>query len=488
MEQKNRTITIDWKPDKKTKVSLANQIVAYFKARVYKGDWVCGDILPSQRTLAEIFEVNRSTIVEALSELASLGILEAKTGKGTRIANNSWSFLVSAPSPDWSNYLTHGFHKPNIPTIQAINKFEFNDSIIRLSTGEISPTLMNHEAFSKALINMAEHEISYNYLEPLGLYELRVELCNYLKKYNLYIKPSEILIVSGSLQALQLISISLLGGDSTVYIEENSYIKSLRVFEFPGIQIKPIPMDSDGIVPWTINESSLPKINSLLYTIPTFHNPTGTTMGEVRRSELLKWCKKNRLPIIEDDAYRELYFDAPPPYPIKSFDYSGNVLYLGSVSKSLAPGLRIGWVIGPESIIERLGDIKMQTDYGASSVSQWLLTYLLKNNLYENHIENLRIQLKDRSQHMIRILEKYFSDLATWNTPEGGFYIWLKLKKQVATEKLFNKALKQDILINPGYIYGLKMNNCIRLSYSYASGEEMEKGLKLLAEIIRGMM
>jgi GntR family transcriptional regulator, regulator for abcA and norABC len=482
-----KTITIDWKPEKQSKISLVDQIVSYFKTCISKGDWLCDDPLPPQRELAKMFEVNRSTIVSALSELASLGIIESTVGKGTVIANNSWSFLFAESPPNWNDYIEHGFHKSNLPTIQAINKYEFINPIIRLSTGEVAPELMPHDVISNALIDLAASKKPFNYLEPLGLYELRVELCRYLRKFEINIKPSEILIVSGSLQALQLISLSLLGNKSTVFVEENSYVKSLKVFEFSDVQMKAVPMDKDGPIPWMIDDSMLKKGNSMLYTIPTFHNPTGLTMGASRRHELLNWCKKNHLPIIEDDAYRELYFDEKPPNPIKSMDSSGNILYLGSTSKALAPGLRIGWVIGPESIIERLGDIKMQTDYGASSISQWLLTYLFKNNLYENHMSSLRNNLKSRCQMMLQLLDTYFSDIATWNIPTGGFYIWLKLKPPIATDKLFDLALKNNILINPGYIYSFKKNNHIRLSYSYASYTEMETGLKLLSQMIRNM-
>lgn len=188
------------------------------------------------------------------------------------------------------------------------------------------------------------------------------------------------------------------------------------------------------------------------------------------------------MPIIEDDAYRELYFDEVPPLPIKTIDDTGNVLYLGSISKSLAPGLRIGWVVGLGSIIERLGDIKMQTDYGASSLSQWVLYEWLTNCLYQEHILNLRKELKARCLFMLQLIYTYFSDIATWNIPNGGFYVWLKLNKSISTEKLFEQALKKNILINPGDIYGFRKNNCIRLSYSYASYNQMEIGLKLLSE------
>lgn len=480
-------IIIDWKPDKSSSHSLVEQIIEYIKTKIYKGDWLIGDILPSQRQLAESFAVNRSTIVSAIAELTALGILDSKIGKGTLVANNSWSFLVAESTLNWKDYIDRGFHKANIPTIQAINKYEFDDDIIRLSTGEVSSDLMPHDAFAKVFEQMSKEQVPLNYLEPLGLEELRIELCQHLKRHNIHVSPKEIVIVSGSLQALQLIALSLLGKNSKVFVEENSYVKSLRIFEFSGIKMDPVKTDSNGPMPWLIDASDLNDGTSLLYTIPTFHNPTGRTMGMERRTELLSWCKQNRLPIIEDDAYRELYFDEPPAMPIKAMDKSGNVLYLGSVSKSLAPGIRIGWIVGPESIVERLGDIKMQTDYGASSVSQWMLTHLLRNGLYESHLVNLRQQLKKRCTTVLSYLASYFSDIATWQIPTGGFYIWLKLNSPINSEKLFEACLKEKVLINPGSIYSFKNNSYIRLSYSYATMADMKQGLQILSKIIRNL-
>lgn len=479
-----KTVSVNWKPDKNLKTTLVKQIVGYVKEQISCGDWIVGQKLPSQRALAEAFQVNRSTIVEALSELAAQGLIESAVGRGTTITNSSWSLLLENTTPDWKNYIQQGIHKSNSLIMQNVNKYEFDDSVIRLSTCEMSPDLLPTDKMSEVLKNIAEKNIPLNYLEPLGLHELRVELCAYFKRYDFNVKPSQILIVSGSLQALQLISMSILGSDSVVFIEENSYVKSLRVFESSGIKMKGIPMDKNGLMPWMIDKLKVKKGSSILYTIPTFHNPTGITMTEERRAEVIRWCRSNQMPIIESDVYRELYFDKEPPLPIKTMDNTGNVLYLGSVSKSLAPGLRIGWVVGPESIIERLSDVKMQSDYGASSLSQWALTEWFSSGLYEEHLIVLRRKLKERCYLMLQLLDKYFSDIATWDIPDGGFYIWIKLNKPVSSENLFGQALKENILIHPGDIYGFRRNNCIRLSFSYASYEEMEIGLKKLSEVI----
>lgn len=213
--------------------------------------------------------------------------------------------------------------------------------------------------------------------------------------------------------------------------------------------------------------------------MPTLHNPTGGNLTLRERKELLEICTELQIPIIEDDVYHELLFEESLP-SMKSLDRTGQVLYVGSVSKTLSPGLRIGWVVAPEYVINRLADIKMQTDYGSSVFSQEIVAHLLSTGLYERHVENLCQHLKERAMFMEAILEKDFSQIASWKKSEGGFYIWLKFNNPVVNKALFLKLVKQNILINPGYIYDPNDLHHIRLSYAYATMEEVKKGLQIL--------
>ncbi|WP_027626161.1 PLP-dependent aminotransferase family protein [Clostridium lundense] len=478
-------LIIDWKPDKSASTPLYKQIVDYIKKKISNGEWTLGSRLPTQRELAESFEVNRSTIVEALSELKAEGLIEGKSRGGTIIVNNAWSLLASTPPPNWQSYVKGGIHKPNLQTIQVVNQLEYKSGIIRLGTGELSPEMYPHEMMKTVLNNVSSKINSLGYEEPKGLLYLRQVLSQYLRRYGINVSSNSILIVSGSLQALQLISMGILHPGSTVLVERPSYLKSLSVFESSGMRLKGIKMDSYGTIPNEIIKNINNKSTSLLYTIPTFHNPTGIVMPEHRRNEILDVCKKERLPIIEDDVYKELWIDEEPPKTLKSKDKNDSVLYLGSISKTLAAGFRIGWLVGPEPVIERLGDIKMQTDYGASSLSQWVLAEWISSGLYEKYILEIRKQLSIRRQVALNTLEKYFLDIATWSKPRGGFYVWLTLRKQISMNKLFEECCRQGLLINIGNIYDFSNNLSIRISYSYASLVDLEKGLKRLSELIR---
>ncbi|EKN63748.1 PLP-dependent aminotransferase family protein [Schinkia azotoformans] len=180
-----------------------------------------------------------------------------------------------------------------------------------------------------------------------------------------------------------------------------------------------------------------------------------------------------------------MIFDNPPSKPIKAIDKQGNVLYIGSVSKSLSPGLRIGWIVGPEPVIDRLADIKMQTDYGSSSISQFVVNRWIKSGWYDDYVDQVRSELKYRRDFTIQILNTYFSDIASWNIPCGGFYIWLQLQTGISTRKLFEAALQEGILLNPGSVYDKNNQLHLRLSYSHASLEELQKGLKRISELIK---
>lgn len=475
---------LNWKPEKSSSDPLYLQIADYIKQKILNGEWTVGTKLPSQRMLAKQFGVNRSTVVTALEELAADGLIEAKVGSGTVVVNNTWSLIASTP-PDWVSYVRSGIHEPNKSIIQKINEAEADRNIIRLSTGELSPQLLPKEQLKKMMQINLDEKFSLSYEEPKGSSQLRETISQFLKTKGIETSPSSILIVSGALQALQLISIGLLKRGSVIFHETPSYLNSVHVFQSAGMNLFGIPLDDEGIKFDSLSRLKRLHNPALIYTIPSFHNPTGMLMAATRRKQLLEICTKKALPIIEDDVYGDLWLDAPPPQPLKAHDRQGNVLYIGSVSKSFSPGLRIGWIVGPESVIDRLADIKMQTDYGSSSISQFIVHKWLQSGLYESYVSDIRAQLKNRRDFMLEVLEKYFSNLATWNVPNGGFYIWLRLEQEISTRKLFEIALKEGLLINPGSVYSKYHDEYVRLSYAYASLSKMEEGLRKLSELIK---
>jgi len=476
-------IQIDWKPDKSITVPMYRQIVQYICDKVANGEWQIGSRLPSQRDLAESFGVNRSTISTAIDELTSYGIISGKHGAGTQIISNTWSLMLPTAA-SWKKLISAGYLQENNKRLQQINRLEFAPDVIRLGTGELDPRLFPQKMWAKTLQKLSTEITSLGYAEPLGILELRQAIARHMKKLGVEVSTNNILVTSGALQALQLISSCMLEEGSTVFTEAPTYLKSLQMFQSAGLNLEGIPMDNKGLEYWAMEKHLRNSEQAILYTIPTNQNPTGITMSEARRKELMNFCIKNRLPIIEDGAYQELCFDDAPATPLKAIDENGMVMYLGSASKSLAPGLRIGWVIAAEPIIQRLGDAKMQMDYGASSLSQLVFAEFLNSGMYDRYLRDLKAELRKRRDNAIATLNKYFKNIATWNVPIGGFYIWLTFNDDVEVDDLFERAIDVGILLNPGDIYDFKHNRSLRLSFAYVDCGEFSQALKKIARLL----
>ncbi|WP_353957733.1 PLP-dependent aminotransferase family protein [Peribacillus sp. NJ4] len=479
---------IEWRPNRTSNISLHQQIVDWMKQQITRGEWPVATKLPAQRSLAYSFGVNRSTIITAIDELIADGLLETKVGSGTFVSNNTWNVLVSSKQPDWRNYVRNGLHEPNLKTIQDINQYETDTTIIRLGTGELSPSLLPTKKIEKTLHSTSFDAHSLGYSEPKGDKRLRQCISVYLETKGVKASPSSLMIVSGGLQALQLISVGLLQKGSMILHESPSYLNSVHPFQSAGMNLVGLSNQGRESIPTQMKRIIEKKKASLFYTVPTFNNPTNTTWTKEERLSLLSICKKEQIPIIEDDVYSDLWFEKEPPLPIKSLDADGLVLHIGSMSKTLSPGLRIGWVAGPITVIERLADIKMQMDYGSSALSQYLVAEWLASGQYSKHLEWLRHELIVRRDFTLSLLNQYFKGLAEWNIPQGGFYIWLKLCKPIVNPNLFKQAIKENILLNPGYIYEPNDTTHLRLSYSYASEDQLAYGIQTLSKIIRSLV
>lgn len=229
-------LNIGWKPDRDADKPVTEQIVDYMCEQVQSGNWPIGSRLPSQRALADWFGVNRSTVIAAINELSDYGIVEGRHGAGTRIVSNTWSLMLPG-APDWADYVDSGFFKANNDTIQAINRYEFTPGMTRIGTGELDPRLFPKAMWRQVLGEAADEIDSLGYPPPEGLPELREAIAAHMRATGVDCTASQVLVTSGALQALQMISVSLLPAGTTVYAESPSYIKSLQVFQSAGMHL-----------------------------------------------------------------------------------------------------------------------------------------------------------------------------------------------------------------------------------------------------------
>ena len=300
---------------------------------------------------------------------------------------------------------------------------------------------------------------------------------------------NEILVVSGSLQALDLVNETFLRKGDTVIIEEENYGGTISRLKRLGVNMVGIPLERDGmnveVLEQTLLDLRKKKITPrYIYTIPTIQNPTGTVMSAKKREILIDLSKQFEIPIFEDDCYADLLFEKERPPAIKSFDTDGYVIYCGSFSKSIAPALRVGYLIADWNILSRI--LPYKTDAGTGSLEQMALAEFCEIN-FNSHIKMLRSELQKKSEAICYAFDKYFGSSADYNKPDGGIFIWVDMPEKVDTSRLYELALKDGVAINPGNEWSINPNgkHKMRLCFGNPSIKEIDEGIKLLAEICR---
>lgn len=447
------------------------------------GDWFYGMRIPSHRKLANQFNVNRVTIIKSIELLESEGFIYTKKGSGTYVNDylnedyilNKWSEMM-----DWS------FRMRNQYTVQLINKIETDSTYIHISKGELGKDLIPHLELKNAMTDVSNYigELSFGYNNGYGYSKLRELIAERLSKEGISITKENVLITSGALHAIQLLVTGFLSQNTVIFSNTPSYIDSTHVFDYLNMKKVKISYNELSDFQNIIKKQSSNK-EKALYIEPSFNNPTGQSISEKIRVDMVNYSRVHNMPIIEDDIYRDIWFDEQPVRPLKSLDENNNVIHISSFSKSIAPAIRIGWAIASEKVIEQLADIRMQIDYGSSILSQMVVYELLKSGDYDRHVAKLRNVLKEKRDYMLKILDDGFSEIAQWEIPEGGFFIWLNFNENINVKKLFSELIdKEKILINPGFIYGSE-ENTIRLSYAFESRENIKYALDKVLQYTR---
>ncbi len=471
-----------WKPNRTEKRPIYKQIADYIEQAISTGIFTTESMLPSERALAEDLQVNRSTVVAAYEELQSLGIVERKKGSGTRVSTDIWG-LEHRRIPNWSRYLEGGSFLPNLPLVQRIRQETQENDLINLASGELSPSLFPNEQFRRIL---SEQPFTgyLGYDDPQGNEELRETISTHVEEFrNIKTTPSSILITSGAQQALHLIIQCLLKPGDAVAIEDPSYCFSLPIFHTAGIKIYRLPVDSHGVNPDDLIHLHKKHRIRMVFLNPDYQNPTGTVLSMERRKQILNLSAEFGIPIIEDDPYSLTSFDGVVNPSLKSMDDNGNVLYISSLSKIIASGLRIGWVIGPSKVIQRLADAKQQVDFGHSVFPQWVANQFLGSEYFHPHIHFLREQLKQRRDHIVLSLKQLLDDKISFYIPNGGIHLWCKLHRPVDEQKLLEESIRKGIAFVPGSVLGSE-KGCQRFTFGRAETSLIHDGINRFSEAL----
>lgn len=476
-----------WKPDRQSKIPLYEQIADHLEQRISYGEFPPGSLLPSERKLAEQLGVNRSTVILAFAELRSMGIIESRSGSGTRVSKYKWGALPKH-TPNWKRYAEGGSFLPNLPFLRRIREaLTQNPALIDFASGELSGDLSPMEEITKL---MSEHQYTSHlgYDNPQGYVPLRQALVSYLDKYRgIQTTESSILITSGSQQSLFLITQCLLSPGDAVAIEDPSYCYSLPMFQSAGLRLFRLPVDHDGVCPEDIRSLYKKHRIKMIFTNPNFQNPTGTVIGDQRRKKLLEVASDLGLPIVEDDPYSLTDYEGVPRPPLKSMDPLGSILYIGSFSKIAASGLRVGWMVAPRTIVERLADARQQMDFGLSIIPQQVAAQFLKSSYFEPHLERLRMQLLFKRDLLVEALHKELPGLIHFNIPQGGHHMWCKLNPKVNDAKLLEESIKNGVVFVPGSVYGSD-SGYVRFTFARAKAEDIGTGITRFAKALRELI
>lgn len=474
---------MEWKPDKLAGIPVYQQIAKRLEQQIVSGELPPGASLPPERVLARRFGVNRGTVSAAYEELRATGLLQSWQGSGTWVSRHLWGVQQM---PNWYKYTNGGAFLPAYPLAKRIQDACLDSSIINLAKAELHTSMIPLMS-AEQLGGLQHMHLELGYAQPKGDPGLRAVLSEHLAQhYGIKADSEEILVTSGAQQALHLITQCLLNPGDAVAMEGPSYSYSLPLFSSAGLRLFRLPQDEQGIIAEALVALHREQRIKMVFANPTYHNPTGIVMSEPRRAQLLAACQDLRIPLVEDDAYGALSLAgaALPPRPIKAIDQAGHVLYVNSVSKTVAPGLRIGWLVGPRSVVERLADAKQQMDFGTSSISQQLARHFLQEASWQEQINKLAIYLREQQQAMNAALETELQQYAAWNRPAGSYHIWCQLHEPLEEQELLDRAIREGVVFTPGGVYGAEPG-WLRLTYSWEEPDKIVEGIRRLKRVLQ---
>jgi len=326
---------------------------------------------------------------------------------------------------------------------------------------------------------------------PLGYRPLREFLVAKLKRdAGISCAADEILVTSGSLQAIELVNGVLLNRGDTVLVEQVSYFGSLNRLIRLGVNAIGLPLDHDGMrmdaLSAALDDLKLRGIHpKYIYTIPTVQNPTGTIMGAERRHEMLRLAEAHSVPIFEDDCYADLSWDGKRPPAIYALARNRNVIHIGSFSKSIAPALRVGYIVADWTVLSRM--LPLKTDAGSGALEQMVLAEYCAPH-FATHVPELARALRGKLETLMEALAEQFGTAAEFEDPKGGIYLWVKLPDVVDTQKLAQAGLAAGVAINPGFEWSPDRDygrSRMRLCFAKPSHDEIREGVAVLADVCR---
>lgn len=401
----------------------------------------------------------------------------------------------------WTQRYAQRTQRMTSSMIRELLKLTAQPDVISFAGGLPAPEVFPIEEFKTAadtvLTEMGRQALQYSTTE--GFPPLREMIVRHMARYGIVVNIDNVLITTGSQEALDLIGKLLINSGDKVLTEEPTYLGALQAFTMYGADYVTVPIDEDGL---QVNklEDALRAGPKFMYVLPNFQNPAGTTLSASRRYDLIAIADRYGTPVIEDDPYGQLRYEGEHIKPLVVIDaeclacendgkYSGNVIYLSTFSKTLAPGLRLGWVVAPRDVIQHIVQAKQGTDLHTSTFDQMVAYEVARGGFIDRHVRHIREVYRRRRDVMLAALDRAFPDPASgvsWTKPKGGLFLWMALPKYMDSGELLKEAVAQKVAFVPGTAFYPNGGgeNTLRLNFSNASEELIEEGITRLADAI----
>lgn len=470
--------------NRKSETPLFRQIAEGLKKTIQVGSLKAGHRLPSARELSRELGVNRLTVEGAFDLLERQGLLERRQGSGTYLLPDiDLHQAPAAPSRDWPLWQTQiaaaaEFAVPKVP-----------EPRIHFASGMGDARLIPARDFLRCFqgVLREEGEKALGYEDPQGHPGLRQSIAELLCSQGLPARADNILITTGSQQAISLCAQALLRPGDTILVEEASYDSALALFRQLGLELLPLPMDAGGLCVEALEPLLQKHRPGLLYCMPNFHNPTGCVLSAPRRRLLVELAERYNFPILEDDYVGELRYEGLSLPSLKSLDQRGNVLYTSTFSKMLMPGLRLGYLLAEGPALRHLCLWKQRLEVSSASVLQRALHAYVSVGRYRSHVRRARKVYRERRDALVAALQKHSHKGLSFTQTKGGLFLWLKLPKHMTSQNLETLAATKGLSLAPGsrfFCNPAQGKHFVRLNFAALEIPQIEKGVKILASCL----
>ena len=373
-----------------------------------------------------------------------------------------------------------------------------NRKVLSLAGGLPGPEVFPKEDLARIASRVVEElgDSALQYSPTLGVMPFREAVADFVRSKGVKVLSDDrVAVTTGSQEAIYLLAMTLINPKDAIIVESPTYLAALNVFRYYGAEFVSVPLDENGmkteLLEDKIKEAKSKGLNvKLVYTVATCHNPTGVIMPDDRRKELLEVASKYDLLVIEDDPYSFFVFDEVPFTPLKTLDSEGRVIYLGTFSKILAPGLRLGYMVADRQITRMVELAKQMVDLHSSTLSQYIALYALKEGVVEKTIQKARVVYREKRDIMVESLEKYMPEGSHWFKPRGGLFAFIYLPDGVDTSDMLPMAIERGVAYVPGRSFFSDGSgvNAMRINFSYLPPDKLREGIRLIAETAKDYM